>query len=331
MTSVVEDRFLVTDAAHLLVGEAEGARLVDVGAARHGSVEVQANGDIHFIPDPDFAGEAGFLYRVELPDGLIVERQALIAVTEVNDAPAAVDDTLAGIEDGSIDLGAVLSNDRDADGDALRVVAVGQVEHGRVTGDAASGFRFVPDPHFHGEVQLVYVVEDGAGARSVARATLTIAEGANDAPEVTHGVVAAGLEDTPLVLHEDALLAAVTDPEGDVVSIEGVRAASGGEVHFDRNTGEVTFLPDADFHGEAELQIDVVDARGARGSGTMAVRIENALDPIVAGGAQVSVPGGTVTVIPEQALLAALAIDNPDGGARSGWWGRAWCRARRGA
>src|SRR5690606_769920 len=121
VTSVVEDRYLVADAAHLVAGEVEGARLVDLGAARHGSVEMQANGDIHFIPDPDFAGEAGFLYRVELPDRSIVERQALVAVTAVNDAPLAHDDALDGVEDGGIDLGAVLANDRDADGDALPV------------------------------------------------------------------------------------------------------------------------------------------------------------------------------------------------------------------
>src|SRR5690606_805244 len=252
--------------------------------------------------------------RVELPDGSIVERQALIAVTAVNDAPLAHDDALDGVEDGGIDLGAVLANDRDADGDALRVVAVGQVEHGQVTGDAASGFHFVPDADFHGEVQLVYVVEDAMGARSVARATLHVAEGANDAPAVAHGVVAAGLEDTPLVLHEDDLLGAVTDPEGDAVGIEAIRAASGGEVQWDRVTGAVTFLPDDHFHGEALLELDVVDARGAPGSGTVAIRIENVVDPIGAGGARVSVPGGTVTVIPEQALLESLAIENPDGG-----------------
>ena len=57
-----------------------------------------------------------------------------------------------------------------------------------------------------------------------------------------------------------------SDPNGDILTITGVGAASGGTVSFNSQTGIVTFTPTAGYTGSATFGYAISDGRGGIGS-----------------------------------------------------------------
>lgn len=99
----IEDVELLVSGADLLandlLGGFSGRRLSLDGLTnfRHGTGFIDANGIIHFQPEPDYAGEgAGFDYRVRAPNGQAGVGSVDLALAPVNDAP-----TLAAVENAS--------------------------------------------------------------------------------------------------------------------------------------------------------------------------------------------------------------------------------------
>jgi hypothetical protein len=309
--SVVEDRYLVTDTDRLAAGD---EAFLGLGGARNGIVALHEDGDIRFTPPPDFHGQAGFEYQVRTADGGVETRWVAVTVTGRNDRPEARDDHVTAVEDEVIPLDRLLANDRDVDGDPLRIAAVSQVSAGTVEHDGSGGFRYVPPRDYTGEVQLVYVIEDPDAARAAARAKLVFVEGENDPPVVESVVLEGGIEDQAFTFHQSDLLAQAHDPEGGVLSIQTITAVEGGTLAWNRNSGEVVFTPQADFHGLAEVEFVVADSEGLTTTGTAGIEFENVPDPFTAGDTRLSIDENQVIVLAPEDLLPRLDIDNPDGG-----------------
>lgn len=72
--------------------------------------------------------------------------------------------------------------------------------------------------------------------------------------------------DTPMVFTAAMLLANDSDPNGDILSLTGAGAASGGSVVFDANAKTITFTPNAGYTGPASFGYSVSDGRGGTGS-----------------------------------------------------------------
>jgi hypothetical protein len=72
--------------------------------------------------------------------------------------------------------------------------------------------------------------------------------------------------DTPVSIAASVLLANDIDPDGDILSITGVSAASGGSVSFSSQTNVVTFTPNAGYTGPASFGYAISDGRGGTGS-----------------------------------------------------------------
>ena len=72
--------------------EAEGLRFVGLGAAEHGRVYRDVNGDLRFEAEAGFSGQASFLYQLADSAGRIITRRALVDVYDVNEAPELADD-----------------------------------------------------------------------------------------------------------------------------------------------------------------------------------------------------------------------------------------------
>uniref|UniRef100_UPI00262E59D9 VCBS domain-containing protein n=1 Tax=uncultured Shimia sp. TaxID=573152 RepID=UPI00262E59D9 len=77
-------------------------------------------------------------------------------------------------------------------GDQLSVAGL-TASHGTISGDAANGFTFTPDPNYNGPVQLSYAVTDGHGGTVAQTASLTL--GATPDAAVITGVGASLKED----------------------------------------------------------------------------------------------------------------------------------------
>jgi len=312
--SVVEDRFLVTTADRLTENDGKGVTFFALGAARNGVVALDADNNIRFEPFADFSGQAGFEYRVQTVDGTVRTQQVLVTVEARNDRPEAVDDGLVVVEDHSVALNELLSNDRDADGDALDIVAVSQVSHGHITTDGTGRFQYQPPADFTGQVQLLYMVEDPAGSCGVARADIEIQESENDPPVVRAVVFEGGVEEQAFRFTETDLPQHVEDPEGEPVTIDAITSLQGGTIDWDGDRGNVTFTPDQDFHGQARFEFTVSDASGQTSTGTATIVFENVIDPLSSGDTQLTVDEDDIVLFKPEGLLPRLNVDNPDGG-----------------
>jgi CSLREA domain-containing protein len=158
---------------------------------------------LKFTPDPDANGST-FSVSLAAHDSVRnltgPANTAAITVTEVNDAPAPVDDTLASIAEDSGDLfipaADLTANDQpgpaNENSQTLTVTSVTSVVGGTVTLDAVTQtITFTPAADFFGTAQFTYTVQDDGTTAGTAdpltgTATVTIPVGpVVDLPSVT--------------------------------------------------------------------------------------------------------------------------------------------------
>ncbi|GJE59036.1 hypothetical protein MPOCJGCO_1122 [Methylobacterium trifolii] len=102
----------------------------------------------------------------------------------VNNRPVAVADTLAAVEDTAVTYTAaqLLGNDRDPDGDTLRIAAVTNGAGGTAVLNPNGTVTFTPSANFNGAAGFSYTASDGRGGISdPASVTVNVAS-VNDAP-----------------------------------------------------------------------------------------------------------------------------------------------------
>ncbi|WP_310611706.1 cadherin-like domain-containing protein [Limnohabitans sp.] len=308
-----EDIGLIFTQAQLLANDSDVDVATDgqvlsisrVGQAEHGTVWLDAQRNLRFVPDANYHGPAKFTYWVSdgaAADGAGAETPATMSLTiaAVNDIPVVQGESTNTTEDTTlyIDAATLLANDTDVDvatdNQILSISAVSNAAHCTVSlvteTDGIQHITFVPDANFHGAATFDYTVSDGNGGTAVATAVINLSA-VNDAP-VTTGETATGDEDNTLVFTSRDLLANDTDvdvaTDGQVLSISRVGNATRGTVTLDAQ-GQVHFTPDANYHGPAQFTYwvsdgAVADGAGAETSATVSLTILAVNDlPVVTG------------------------------------------------
>ena len=127
---------------------------------------------------------AGGVYNitVQADDGHGGTATQSFALTAVNLAPVALTDIIAGVEDNAV-TGNVLTNDADADGDALSVniTPVVAPQHGLLVLNSDGSFVYTPDANYAGLDSFTYQLVDSDGGTSTATVTVAIVA-TNDDP-----------------------------------------------------------------------------------------------------------------------------------------------------
>ena len=175
-------------------------------AAEHGTTAIVSDG-VRYAPELNWHGTDRFTYTVSDAGGLTATSTVTVTVLPVNDPPEAVDDEAETPEDTPTVID-VLSNDRDPDGDRLRIASVGAAEHG--TAIVSDGVRYAPELNWHGTDRFTYTVSGEGGLTATATVTVTVLP-VNDPPEAVDDE-AETPEDTPTVID---VLSNDRDPEGD--------------------------------------------------------------------------------------------------------------------
>lgn len=262
------------------VSDPEGDAVEFVGFYATENIDGHYPSATSIIIDPadNFTGVGELFYEVRDSEGNTTLGTIIVTVESVNDAPLAVQDDLPTIEEDQIAVFTaeqLLSNDTDADGDALTLVGVDSFlsnAGGTVELNADGDIVFTPEPDFAGPGFFYYWVEDSAGARSRGIAHITI-NPVNDLPEIAEAVgVQSIMSDGAAVYQISDLVDTGTDVETAELTLGAVDGAVNGTVSIEN--GQVVFVPDAYFGGVAEFQYTLVDSDGATVSQTVTIVVE---------------------------------------------------------
>lgn len=278
-----EDEQLTIAAAGLLANDSDvdsphaDLSLSRVGDASHGTVSLDANGDVVFTPEANHNGDATFTYWVKDSGGAeSAGATATVHLAAVNDAPGAQGESLSGASEDAaflISAATVLANDHDidnADGE-LRLAWVGDAQHGAVSLDASGNVVFTPDANYNGQAVFSYRVKDPAGLESpTVQASLAIAA-VNDAPVAVDDQFTTYRNST-MSIGFSQLAGNDTDVDGDALTVSAVRNAVNGSVNI--VNGAVEFVPAADFRGAASFEYQTDDGHGGQSWATAAVTVK---------------------------------------------------------
>ncbi len=280
-----------------------------------------ATGALSYVgPGEDFEADPNrYALAVRAADTLGAEAHAevVVDVVDVNEHPAAADDTLSMAEDGKARV-EVLANDDDPDrGDRIRVVSVGAPAHGQglVVG-AGAAVEYVPDPNYHGPDRFAYVVADAAGLADTATVEVTVTP-VNDGPEVAGTIPDQRLDEGGDGATVD-LTPFFTDIDGDPL-VFGAETSNADVVTAAVQGAALVLLPVA--YGDAAVIVTATDPGGLAATQRLAVGVSDragraVLSDALAATARSYLSSARMTL--ERRAALATHAGSTDGGRQSG-------------
>ncbi|WP_432199573.1 Ig-like domain-containing protein [Erythrobacter sp. W53] len=159
--------------------DADGDPLTVTGAsAQNGTVTVNPDGTITYVPNPDFFGTDTITYTISDGNGGTSTATVTVTVNNINETPIDEDDTFTVISGGERTLD-VLANSSDPDGDPLSVFFA-ETDIGTVTINPDGTLAFTAPPEFDGIATITYIVSDGNGGFVTSTATVTVVQATAD-------------------------------------------------------------------------------------------------------------------------------------------------------
>lgn len=259
------------DATRVASARSAHLRLVDVGAARHGTVTRNDDDTLTYTPRPDFYGEDGFSYTIEDGGGNRAGAGVRVLVRPVVDPPQPVEDAAVTDENTPVGL-SPQANDVDADGAGVQIVSFSQPSHGAVVQNADGSFTYTPASGFRGVDSFTYTLNGGPARQSAANGLVTILV----APEP--GRVAAA-DDSAVTAEEQPLtLTPLANDRGEHLRLLGVDAPAHGSVAVNGD-GSLTYTPRPDFHGSDSFGYTVGDGGSGGDRAIVTVTVQPVNDP----------------------------------------------------
>jgi hypothetical protein len=212
-------------------------------APAHGRILRVAGATAEYVPDNGFTGVDSFTWTASDGDG---RSSAATATIVVGNTPPTASDDQAEVDAGAtllIESAALLANDIDPDGDALRLVGayagtgmVGQVER------TEDGVRFTAPEGVEGTTTFEYAVADGNGGLALASVVVVMAGGSDPvASSTTTTVTPTTIAPTTVAPTTTSLGTAPTIPVSTTASGAGPSSTApvpGGAAPVPSPTGE---------------------------------------------------------------------------------------------
>ena len=182
--SVDEDgRLIVEGSIGLLVNDnigGDGGVLVVSSntSPLNGTLKMNEEGSLMYIPSPDFNGSDAFMYTITDIDGTTSTGSVSIDVKSVNDHPLAQDDSYSVDEDNTLrvelDRG-LLSNDSiGGDGGTLAATLVTEPENGTLTLNSDGSFAYAPIADYNGNDSFTYSIADSDGDADIVTVLIVV-------------------------------------------------------------------------------------------------------------------------------------------------------------
>ena len=247
--------------------------LVTQGA--NGTVAITGGGTgLTYTPNADFFGTDGFTYTIDDGNGGTATGAVSVTVTNVNDPPAANDDSATVAEDSGANAIDVLANDGSAPdtGETLTVVAVTQGSSGTVIiAGGGTGVTYAPNPDFAGSDSFTYTVSDGNGGSDTATVSVTVTN-VNDPPTAVDDGAAVLEDGGPTAI--DVLANDMTAPDtGETLAIIAVTQGAHGTVAITGGGTGLSYAPSPDYFGPDTFTYTVDDGNGGSDTASVSVSV----------------------------------------------------------
>ncbi len=149
--------------------------IVGTPTATNGTVTVNDDGTIRYVPNPNFNGTDTITYTITDPDGNTATSTVTVTVNPVNDAPEANPDSSVTPLNTPVTF-AVLGNDTDVDGDTLAISGTPTSPNGTVAVNADGTLTFTPNTGFTGVAVVNYTIVDEEGLTDSTTWTITVGD-----------------------------------------------------------------------------------------------------------------------------------------------------------
>ena len=242
-------------------------------------------------------------YAIEALDAAGNVSAANVTLFEANlndNGPQAANDTLKAVEDTPVTFQAseLLSNDSDADGDALTIASVTSGTGGTAVLNTDGSVTFTPNANFNGTADFSYTLSDGVHTSAPATVTVDVAA-VNDAP-IAQPSQGQGTEDSGVVTGQ---LAAYDVDAGDTLSFgldgtapAGFVLADDGSWTLDTSDAAYQYLA-KDQTLTLQVPFTVTDASGASSSDSLTLVITGTNDlPVAQAANATAIEGATTSV-----------------------------------
>ena len=264
IASIQEDSELLLPAEMLLkndedVDEGDKLSLVSVqeNEFTQGTAFQNDDGDLVYLPNPHFFGQAVVTYTLQDSEGVRDTAQLTIHVAPVNDAPIAASDFVPFNHGEVLTLStaSLLANDQDVENDTLNVIKVFDPKGGTVNLNDEQ-ISFIPNPDFT-QGGFNYSVSDGndisTGQVIINRQTVApVAQ--NDGPFDM-------ANQHRIIIPEADLLKNDHDPDGSPLRVIEITNSWNGQTQLDAN-GDVVFTKGPTFEEQGGFEYQISDGQG---------------------------------------------------------------------
>lgn|GEM_PF-3432479 len=235
-----------------------------------GTVVVQANGAMVYLPNVNVTGIETFNYTIT--DGsLSSSANVTIAIVGVNQLPIATTDFISGARNATVNFG-VLGNDFDPDGNSFSITHVNGVAmspttvivlaHGTLTfnnASAAFNFDYSPNINYVGFESFSYRITDSQGG--VASASVLINVSNTNVAPVANDDSFSGNKNVSISGNVLTNPVADSDADGDILTANLATLPANGTVSLLFN-GSFTYTPNVNYVGPDSFTYQVSDGRG---------------------------------------------------------------------
>ncbi len=153
-----------------------GATVTAVSQGTLGTVAIAPDGGaVRYAPATNAHGMDTFTYTATDSTGKTEMGTVFVLITEINDDPDALNDTITVTENAPATGVPVLANDSDVDGDALTITGMTNgAKGGVVITGGGTGLTYQPNPGATGADSFTYTIADGRGGSASATVAVTI-------------------------------------------------------------------------------------------------------------------------------------------------------------
>ena len=286
--SVVEDSPLAALVPGVLANDldpdldVDALSVVVVEGVKHGTLTATGGGSLSYRPVANYSGPDSFTYRAsdgELQSAVV---EVSITVDATNDAPIAVPDSYAVVEDSPLAalVPGVLANDLDPDldVDALSVVVVEGVKHGTLTATGGGSLSYRPVANYSGPDSFTYRVSDGTAQSAPVEVSIAV-DATDDAP-VANSDSFSIAEDGLLVVAAPGVLDNDTDADQSPLTAVLIDDGDQGTVELMAD-GSFTYDSVADFFGPDSFTYQASDGTAQSEVATVSIVVTAVNDPPV--------------------------------------------------